>query len=91
MYRGDGWPFRYVHDIEVLLTGLGELGADVPSDVMGAVVLTHYATAGRYPGRQELVTHEEYAEAIALAETVLAWATEIVEGDPTPPAAGDGP
>ena len=91
LYRNYGWPFRYVHVIEELLSGLKQQGVDVPDDVMGAIILTDYATTGRYPGREEPVTPEEYAEAVALAETALAWATDIVEWDPTRPAAGDGP
>ena len=80
VYREHDWPFRYVHVIEVLLTGLAERGIDIPSDVVDAVVLTGYATAGRYPGREEPVIAEEHAEAVALAEKVLAWAAALIEG-----------
>ena len=91
MYRNYGWPFRYVHVIEELLSGLTQRGLAVPDGTMGAAILTDYIATGRYPGRPEPVTDEEYAEAVALAETVLAWATDIVEGDATPPAADNGP
>ena len=78
VYRERGWAFRYVHVIEELLTGLKDHGVAIPTDVEEAVILTAYATASRYPGRQEAVTQEEYASAVALAERVVAWAASIV-------------
>ena len=37
-----------------------------------------YATITRYPGDIGPVTAQEYAEAIAIAETILRWAEERI-------------
>ena len=78
VYRERGWPFRYVHVIEELLTGLRDRGIAVPPEVEEAVILTEYATASRYPGRQEPVTQGEYAAAVGIAERVVAWAASML-------------
>lgn len=79
VYRQHGWPFRYVHSLEELLTGLRQRGLVVPSDLDESVTLTEYAFATRYPGTGEPVSREEYEHAVELAEAVVAWAErEIV-------------
>ena len=78
VYRHHGWPFRYVHDIEDILTGLKQHGVAIPAVIEAAVILTSYATTGRYPSREEPVTREEYTEAVALAERVVTWAAALV-------------
>ncbi len=73
-YRHCGWTFRYVHDLEELITGLRQNGLCVPEAVEDAVVLTSYAFETRYPGLAEPVSDEEYRQAIELAQTVVHWA-----------------
>lgn len=78
VYRHYAWPFRYSHDIDDILTGLEQHGVAIPPEIREAVVLTDYAAAGRYPGREEPVTPEEHAAAIALAARVVAWAAALL-------------
>jgi len=40
--------------------------------------LTRYAVVIRYPGFAEPVGHEEYEEAITIAETVIRWAERVI-------------
>lgn len=70
--------FRFTHNLAELCTELTKAGVTIPADVQHAVVLTGYAVHARYPGFAEEVTKEEGQRAIALAETVLAWATDII-------------
>ena len=71
VYLYHGWTFRYVHDLEELITGLKRHGLTVPEAVEQCVALTPYASETHYPGLSEPVTPEEYAEAVALAERVV--------------------
>jgi HEPN domain-containing protein len=82
VYRDRGWPFRYVHDIEAVLTGLKQRGVAIPPEIEESVILTGYATTGRYPSREEPVTPEEHATAIALAGRVVVRATAITAPAP---------
>jgi HEPN domain-containing protein len=79
VYLHCGWAFRYVHDLEELITGLRQHGLRVPEAVEDAVVLTSYAFEARYPGLAEPVPGEEHRQAIELAQTVVRWAEETVE------------
>ncbi|MGH9198654.1 MAG: HEPN domain-containing protein [Acidimicrobiia bacterium] len=56
VYLHFGWAFRYVYDLEELMTGLRQHGSLVPAAVEEAVVLTSYALEARYPGLAEAVT-----------------------------------
>jgi HEPN domain-containing protein len=49
-----------------------------PPEIAASIQLTGYALETRYPGRQALVTEEEYREALRLAEAVVRWATEVI-------------
>lgn len=80
VYLHHGWTFRYVHDLEELITSLRRNGLTVPEDVAEAVVLTSYAFEMRYPGHGEPVTEEESRRAVALAEAVVRWAEPLIEG-----------
>ena len=71
-------PFRLVHDIAELLTLLERDGVRVPGEVRAAVDLTPYAVESRYPGPAEPVTEEEFRQAVATAETVVAWAASQI-------------
>ncbi|MEW6358314.1 MAG: HEPN domain-containing protein [Planctomycetota bacterium] len=78
VYLKRGWVFRYVHDLEELVTGLKQKGLAIPTDVEDAVVLTDYAFEARYPGLAEPLTEEEYRRAVAIAERVVRWAEDLV-------------
>ena len=79
VYLHRDWTFRYVHDLEELITGLRQNGLRVPEAVEDAVVLTSYAFEARYPGLAEPVSEEEYRQAIELAQTVVRWAEEAID------------
>lgn len=74
VYLRNGWPFRFVHDLEELITGLRKHGLVVPTEVDAAVILTSYASESRYPGLGEPVTDDERLQAVALADAVVRWA-----------------
>ena len=78
IYLDRGWTFRYVHDLEELLTGLRGNGLPLPAEVSQAVLLTSYAFEARYPGPAEPVTEEEYRLAVDLAKAVVRWAESIL-------------
>jgi HEPN domain-containing protein len=71
-------PFRYVHDLEELITTLENHKVVVPQSIKDAEVLSQYAFATRYPGDLEEVTEEEYYRAITLAEQVVHWAESLL-------------
>lgn len=83
IYLDRGWTFRYVHDLEMLLTGLRENGLTPPAGIGQAVLLTSYAFEARYPGPGEPVAEEEYKHAVDLAKAVVRWAESILEWHPT--------
>lgn len=80
VYQYHGLTFRYTHDLEELVTGLKRRGLVVPPEVDDAIVLTSFAWEARYPGFSELVTTEEYNEAVRHAEAVVAWAEQEIGG-----------
>lgn len=78
VYQQQGWLFPFIHDLAQLLKGLQSQGTAVPSDVREASKLTVYATVARYPGLTSRVTQAHHAEAVKIAEDVLAWARSMV-------------
>jgi HEPN domain-containing protein len=78
IYQHYGKRFRYTHDLDELITGLQNEGISVPGEAMEVGLLTSYAWEARYPGLSELVTVEEYREAIRQAELVVNWATKMI-------------
>ena len=80
VYLHYGWAFRYVHDLEELITGLRRNSLPIPEDIEEAVILTSYAFEARYPGLGEPVTEEEYRQALNVATRVVRWAESLVEG-----------
>ena len=70
--------FRYIHDLEELITTLEKHGVAVPQEVKGAVTLTQYALETRYPGGFEPVSEAEYHRALTLAEQVVGWAEGVL-------------
>lgn len=69
-----GIEFPYIHELARLMDILESGGDSIPDAVRRAARLTQYATATRYPGLEEPVTEQDYAEAVELAEVVLRWA-----------------
>ena len=69
-----GIDFPYIHDLTRLIDILESQGDVVPGAVRRADCLTQYATATRYPGFDEPVTEQDYAEAVELAKAVVRWA-----------------
>ncbi len=69
--------FPKTHSIRMLLDLL-ENYVDVPEDIQYAAGLTDYAVTARYPGASEPVEREEYEEAVRTAETVVAWADQLI-------------
>jgi HEPN domain-containing protein len=67
-----------IHDIAQLLTLLERAGQEIPEPVRQAERLTRFAIFTRYPGVGPPVSHQEYEEAIAIAEEVVRWAEERI-------------
>ena len=78
IFQHKGLLFRYVHDLEELITTLERSGVSIPSLVKEAEILTQYALETRYPGEGEPVDEEEYRRALELAEAVVHWAEEVL-------------
>ncbi|MCP4251581.1 MAG: HEPN domain-containing protein [bacterium] len=81
VHRHYAWTFRYVHDLEELITGLVQKGVSVSEEIKESVVLNSYAIEARYPGVGEPVTEAEYRRALELARAVLSWAETVLGGD----------
>jgi HEPN domain-containing protein len=67
------------HDLAELVNLVTATGVEVPRDVQEAKRLTPYAVAGRYPGVSEDASAEDYREALAIAEKVVAWAERVTD------------
>lgn len=70
--------FPYVHDLVFLLSLLDDAGTVAPEPVSSARELTRYASATRYPGLQDRVSDQQYADALKIAEAVVSWAEETL-------------
>lgn len=75
-----GVEFPYVHDLAELLTLLEQTGIKLPEMVRQGEKLTRFAVFTRYPGIASSVSHEEYAEALDLAEVIVRWVQGQIEG-----------
>ncbi len=73
-----GLHFRFVHDINELLSGLQQAGVEVPPSFREAGTLNEFAVMTRYPGTYEAVSEVDYRKAIAIADSVLEWAARVV-------------
>lgn len=82
-----GILFRYIHDLEELITNLKDHGVEVPDYINEAAKLTQYALELRYPGHSEQGTEEEYQQALKIAERVYAWAETIIAQPHSSPTA----
>jgi len=78
-----GIEFPYVHDIAGLFTLLERAGQDLPETVREGEKLTRFAVFTRYPGIAQPISHEEYEEAIEIAEEVIRWAKEQLKNTPS--------
>ena len=72
--------FPYVHDLRRLLALLQDAGEDVPPAVARAENLTRYASDTRYPGTAEPVDEQRYLNAIQIADAVVRWAADRLQG-----------
>ncbi len=81
VYVSRGWTFRYIHDLEELITGLQQGGIGIPEEIQQAVILTSYAFESRYPGIGDPVRNDDHVQAVALAERVLRWAETVAGGE----------
>lgn len=65
------------HSLEFLLDQLPE-STIIPEVVSQSVILTQFATAGRYPPSRE-VSEDVWREALRLATAVVEWAADLLE------------
>lgn len=73
-----GVIFPYVHNISQLITLLKTSGIPWLEELDAAADLTEYAVEMRYPGFPEEAVEEDYRQALAIAERVVAWAETII-------------
>lgn len=70
--------FPYTHDIARLITLVSEAEVSWPEELNQAAGLSEYAADARYPGSRELVSEEDYHQALTIAEQVFAWAESLL-------------
>ena len=70
--------FLKTHAIADLLTLAQRGGIEIPEEILQASELTEYAVEASYPGLFEDVTQEDYAQALDVAEHVLAWVEALI-------------
>ena len=78
VYVECGLVFRFIHDLDELLSGLERKGVPIPQEVNDVGILTTYAWEARYPGVSEPVTEDEYREAVKVAQKVVAWGEKAI-------------
>jgi len=71
--------FPYVHDLVKLVELLEGSGQKVPVAVREAARITRYAVVTRYPGALDIVTQQDYKEALTIATAVVHWTEKIIE------------
>ncbi len=72
-----GIAFRFVHDLNELLSALEAGGVIIPARLRESGTLNEFAVMTRYPGPYESVTEADYRRAIELAEAFVQWATGV--------------
>ena len=77
VYNGIEPP--YTHDIRRLLLLVASY-VEVPADIDAAGGLTQYAVSARYPDDLGEIDEAEWADAVATARAVVAWAEGVVGG-----------
>lgn len=68
----------FTHSIGMLISLIQESEIDWPEGLNPCVRLARYATHTRYPGPHDVVSEEDYQEAVRIAEEVVAWAERLV-------------
>nr|WP_319375331.1 HEPN domain-containing protein [uncultured Methanoregula sp.] len=63
----------HTHIIAALLQTLERNGFVIPDEIKASSDLTEYAVHTRYPGMYDPLRDDEYKEALAVAERVVAW------------------
>jgi len=63
----------HTHIIAALLQTLERNGIVIPEEIRDSSDLTDYAVTTRYPGMYEPIREDEYQDALAVAERVVAW------------------
>lgn len=74
-----GQSIPRTHNIGILLDLL-EPFATIPSACQEVALLTDYAVTTRYPGNFEPVSEEEYLRNLQLAENLVDWVGQEIEG-----------
>lgn len=72
--------FPYTYDLAQLITLVQTTGLLWPQELDEAAELTAYAVGSRYPGAYGNITTAEYAQAIDIAQRVIAWAERMIRG-----------
>ena len=72
--------FPYTHSVEMLITIAQGAGIPWPSELGEAALLTDYAVTARYPALLADIGDADRERAVALARSVLEWATGAVAG-----------
>ncbi|MCX6690568.1 MAG: HEPN domain-containing protein [Methanoregula sp.] len=72
-------PLPHIHDLLDLFLRLEKSGLAIPDAIKTASRLTPFAVHTRYPGFEFPVSEEEYTEALALAESVVHWAENVIQ------------
>lgn len=75
-----GTIFPYTHDLAQLITLVKHAGLPWPDVLDTAAELSVYAVGTRYPGAYGDLTADDYTQAIAIAEQVVAWAEALLHG-----------
>jgi len=77
-----GIEFPKIHLIEKLIDLLPE-SISKPPALIQSIKLSPFATVSRYPSEEEVITEEEFNEALSLTESVYTWADGIISGGTT--------
>jgi HEPN domain-containing protein len=73
-----GIDFPRTHSLVRLMDILEADGLSLSDEIKAADILTQYAVQARYPTWDEVVTPDEYRDAVKLAARVLFWAEKII-------------
>ena len=69
----------HTHNFNILLLKLKEK-IKIPDNILRVIELNDYAVQTRYPGDYTPVSRTEYKEAVNIAECVLGWAHDFING-----------
>lgn len=80
MLLDHGVVFPYTQDLAHLITLVRHAGLPWPDALDAAADLAVYAVGTRYPGTYGDLTADDYTQAIAIAQQVVAWAEALIRG-----------